>query len=203
MAGGHQSADHGGQLQRQQLGKRGWKCFTARQFVVTKAVDTISAGMLLDWKSSRLARICRSTLGAEASACDTGIDRASFLAYLLTEILMNEASFKLSRTLKIISITDCRSLYDVLCSENPRTEDKRTIVVIRGIQQHVSREQVFWVPTHLQWSDCLTKVSEKLLEGFMSWLKKPWIQLRGVGKSHSSQQSFSSVNFSLKSHDSR
>ena len=167
-----------------------------------KAVDTVSTGMLLDWKSSRSARICRSTLSAEASACDTGIDRASFLAYLLTEILMNEASFKLSRTLRIISVTDCRSLYDVLCSENPRTEDKRTIVVIRGIQQHVSREQVFWVPTHLQWSDSLTKISEKLVEGFMSWLKKPWIQLREAGRTHSSQQNNTNVNFSLQFHDS-
>ena len=67
---------------------------------------------------------CRPTLAAEASACDTGIDRASFMAHLISEILQDKASFLLTRTLRLIGVTDCRSLYDVLVSENPRTEDK-------------------------------------------------------------------------------
>ena len=35
-----------------------------------RATDVISPGLLLDWKSSRSSRVCRSTLAAEASAAD-------------------------------------------------------------------------------------------------------------------------------------
>ena len=132
-----------------------------------KATDTVSQGLLLDWKSSRSARICRSSLSAESSAADTSIERASFLAYMMAEVLQKQPSFKLSRVHRIIAVTDCCSLYDILVSENPRTEDKRTIVVVRGMQQFVGREDMFWVPTTLQWADALTNLNDKLLETFV------------------------------------
>ena len=161
-----------------------------------KITDTTGTGLLIDWKSSRSSRVCRSTLSAEASACDTGIDRAAFLSFLLSEMIFCCPSFKLTRTLRIIGVTDCRSLYDVLVSENPRTEDKRTIVVIRAIQQYLQRPDVHWVPTRLQWADSLTKLSDKLVTTFMQWLEKPWIQLREtVTKTHQAQQNTMSVKF--------
>ena len=167
-----------------------------------KVVDTTGPGLLLDWKSSRSARVCRSTLAAEASACDTGIDRASFMAHLISEILQDKASFLLTRTLRLIGVTDCRSLYDVLVSENPRTEDKRTIVVIRSIQQHLQRLDVHWVPTQLQWADSLTKLSDKLLLEFVAWLRKPWIQLRDMPEStRSTQHKNTSVKFEHSIHE--
>ena len=99
-------------------------------------------------------------------------------------------------------MTDCRSLYDVLVSENPRTEDKRTIVVIRSIQQHLQRLDVHWVPTQLQWADSLTKLSDKLLLGFVSWLKRPWIQLREMPHDpRSTQQNTMSVKFEHSIHE--
>ena len=52
-----------------------------------KITDTTGTGLLIDWKSSRSSRVCRSTLSAEASACDTGIDRAAFLSFLLYEMI--------------------------------------------------------------------------------------------------------------------
>ena len=163
-------------------------------FAEPKATDTTSPGLLVDWKSSHSARVCRSTLSAEASACDTGVDRGAFMSYLASEILQNKPAFKLMRTLRLVSVTDCRSLYDVLVSENPRTEDKRTIVVVRSIQQHLTKDEVFWVPTHLQWADALTKLGDKVLEVFMNWLAKPWIQLR----EHQSQHRIGSVNFAVQ-----
>ena len=92
----------------------------------------------------------------------------------------------------------------MLISENPKTEDKRTIVVIRAIQQHLGRPDVFWVPTDLQWADTLTKLSDKLIERFMEWLRHPWIQLREVAKhpnKHSCQQSIGSVKFRPPVHE--
>ena len=159
-----------------------------------KATDVISPGLLLDWKSSRSSRVCRSTLAAEASAADASVDRASFLNYQLCELLLNRPAFHISskELLRQIQVTDCRSLYDVLVSENPRTEEKRTIVSIRSAQQFLTRENVFWVPTGLQWADGLTKVCSKLMETFACWLRKPWIQLH---EGNVNQQRKMSVNF--------
>ena len=159
-----------------------------------KATDVIMPGLLVDWKSSRSTRVCRSTLAAEASAADMSVDRASLINYMLSELLLNRPAFHISsdELLRMIQATDCRSLYDVLVSENPRTEDKRTIVTIRSAQQFLSRNNVFWIPTALQFADGLTKVSFSLMQTFFEWLQSPWIQLHEV-KGDVSQQSNRSV----------
>lgn len=142
-----------------------------------QVTDAQGPGCLIDFKSSRSSRVCRSTLAAEASAADTSVDRAVFLNYLISEIIQNKPSFKLSILLRTIQVTDCRSLYDVLCSENPNTEEKRTIVTIRSMQQVLSRADVFWVPTIFQWADSLTKISWDLMKNFSECLSQPWIKL--------------------------
>ena len=142
-----------------------------------KATDFDMSATLIDWKSSRSSRVCRSTLAAETSACDTSLDRGSFLASMLTELITDVPSYKQQISNRLITVTDCRSLYDVLVSENPRTDEKRTIVTIRSCQQFVQRTDVFWVPTHLQWADGLTKVCTKLMYSFHEWLQKPWMKL--------------------------
>ena len=144
-----------------------------------KATDVIEAGLLVDWKSSRSTRVCRSTLAAEASAADMSVDRSSLVNYMLSELLLNRPAFHIASCdlLRMVQATDCRSLYDVLVSENPRTEDKRTIVTIRSAQQFLSRDNVFWIPTALQFADGLTKVSMTLMATFYQWLQRPWIQL--------------------------
>ena len=164
-----------------------------------KVTDVIGAGLILDWKSSRSTRVCRSTLAAEASACDMSVDRSSLLNYQLSELLLNRPALHIasSELLRMIQVTDCRSLYDVLVSENPRTEDKRTIVTIRSAQQFLSRQNVFWVPTALMFADGLTKVSTQLMLDFFEWLQRPWIQLH-EGKGNVNQQNIGSVSCSTK-----
>ena len=140
--------------------------------------EFVQTGLLLDWKSSRSSRVCRSTLAAETSAADTSVDRCMYLAYLLTEMLQNCASFQLETLPRTLHITDCKSLYDCIAAENPSTEEKRVIISIRAIQEHVTKDQIHWVPTDLMWADALTKTCGKLMQNFQSWLQKPWIKLR-------------------------
>ena len=161
-----------------------------------KATDVIQPGLLVDWKSSRSTRVCRSTLAAEASAADMSVDRASLINYMLSELLLNRPAFHIPSCdlLRMVQATDCRSLYDVLVSENPRTEDKRTIVTIRSAQQFLSRDNVFWIPTAIQFADGLTKVSQNLMISFYNWLQEPWIQLHECKRNVNQQNSWS-VNF--------
>ena len=138
-----------------------------------RVLDSIGLD-LLDWKSSWSSCICRSFLAAEASAADVSVDRSSFISRLISELIFHEKSFQLSRTLRFILVTDCyyRCLHDVLCSENPKTENKRTF-------------------------DGFTKDDSKLLERFVQCLQGPWIQLREVGRM---QRNIVSVNISEHFH---
>ena len=145
-----------------------------------RVTESVQTGLLLDWKSSRSSRVCRSTLAAETSAADTSVDRCMYLAYLLSEMLQNCPSFQLETLPRTLHVTDCKSLYDCVAAENPSTEEKRVIISIRAIQDHVARDQIHWVPTELQWADGLTKTCVKLMSNFQSWLQKPWVKLRNT-----------------------
>lgn len=142
-----------------------------------RVTDQDGGATLVDWKSSRSGRVCRSTLAAEASACDTALDRGAFISAMLTELLTDVPSYKQTYNNRLIAVTDCRSLYDVLCSENPNTDEKRAIITIRSCQQYVQRADVFWVPTGLEWADGLTKIQAALMNQFHQWLQRPWIKL--------------------------
>ena len=129
---------------------------------------------VLDWKSSRSPRVCRSTLAAEASAGDEVADRSSFANLFLSELLYLEPAHRVGNGVSWVQATDAKSLYDAVLSENPNLADKRTLVSIRAIQETTSAEQMHWLPTRFQFSDGLTKVDERLRSTFCTWLQQPW-----------------------------
>ncbi len=111
---------------------------------------------LIDWKSSRSVRVCRSTLVAEASAGDGVADRSSP-----------------DCRLQSVQATDAKSLYDAIVSQNPNMTDKRTLVSVRAIQESVNCDQIYWLPTRFQFADGLTKSDERLRRSFTRWLQHP------------------------------
>lgn len=135
---------------------------------------------IIDWRSNRSSRICRSTLAAEAIACDDCVDRSYFVNVTLTEILTGVPPHKdpSKWRLRQLQVTDCRSLFDAVSAENPRTTEKRTYVDIRSIQEFIGVETIFWTPTALMFADGLTKATKVLREVFAKWLSKPYVQLK-------------------------
>ena len=71
-----------------------------------------SPGFILDWKRGRSARICRSTLAAEACAADEGTDRSTYLNMVITELLYLKPAFNGEMRMNAVHITDAKSLYD-------------------------------------------------------------------------------------------
>ena len=132
---------------------------------------------LVDWKSGRSARVCRSTLAAEASAADEGADRSAYINMLASELLYCSPAHRLGPRLDFVQATDAKSLYDAVVATNPNLTDKRSLVNVRAIQESVSGNQMHWLPTRLQFADGLTKVSETLRSFFRSWLSKPFAVL--------------------------
>ncbi|CAK9043953.1 Protein NO VEIN (Protein EMBRYO DEFECTIVE 2597) [Durusdinium trenchii] len=115
-------------------------------------------GGLIDWKSSRSKRVCRSTLAAEAVSADSAADRLAYVQYALGELVFGVAAHRVGPRLRALLATDCKSLYDSVSSPNPTVEDKRSLVNIRSIQEVVSRNTIHWIPTALQMADRYVEV---------------------------------------------
>ena len=142
-----------------------------------QCTETITAGNVIDWRSHRSARVCQSKLAAEACSCDDAVDRAYYINITLAEILKAEPAHRTTFRLPQLQVTDCKSLYDAICAQNPRTLEKRTMVDIRSIQEFANEKSIRWTPTELMWADGLTKCSKALLLEFAAWLKQPYVKL--------------------------
>lgn len=142
----------------------------------TSSVGGESAGSILEWKSRR---VCRSTLSAEAAAADTARDHAEFVAMTLSEMLFSDfiATSSADPRLRMIPVTDCKSLFDSVRKLTGTCEDKRTQIDIISIRQSCASD-IKWVPTTLQRADALTKRDTKLRNEFRDFMNNPVVVLR-------------------------
>ena len=115
-----------------------------------QVTETTCHAHILDWKSGRSPRVCRSTLASEACACDEASDRACFANLVLSELLYQKAAYLGDLKLNSLLCTDAKSLYDCLVAENPAVTDKRSMVQIRAVQQNHAPAAIRWIPTKLQ-----------------------------------------------------
>ena len=98
--------------------------------------QTTCNGFLLDWKSGRSPRVCRSTLASEACAADEAADRSSFANLMITELLHQKKAFKGDQKMKSFLCTDAKSLFDALEAENPNLSGSNQINT--AVLQHIS-----------------------------------------------------------------
>ena len=146
--------------------------------------QVITKGNIVDWRSNRSSRVCRSTLAAESIACDDCVDRAHYVLLVLNELLTGTAFHRDPKKWKLQQpqVTDCRSLFDAVSAENPRTAEKRTHVYRHQVDPGVHNSSTsFWCPTNLMWADGLTKCTRQLRDDMAAWLKRPFIQLKALG----------------------
>lgn len=159
------------------------RCLKSQYGVITvlcpaNVTEVTCYGFLLDWRSGRTPRVCRSTLASEACASDEAADRACFANLVLSELLYQKAAFLGDLRLNSFLCTDAKSLYDCLVAENPVLTDKRSMVQVRSVQQSHPPSAIRWVPTKLQFADGLTKLATELRAFFGSWCQGPWSQLQ-------------------------
>ena len=144
------------------------------------ALESPSPASVLEWKSHRLKRATRSTIGSEAAAMDAAVDHGFYLGLMLSEFIV--PSFRATEHIKsavpIFPCTDCKSLYDALRKLQLSVDEKRVLIDINAIKEIVQGDTVRWVPSHLQYADGLTKRSAALRDTFRNWLEKPVISLQ-------------------------
>ncbi|CAE7284877.1 GIP, partial [Symbiodinium necroappetens] len=144
----------------------------------TTVLQKTVPAMIVDWKSCRSQRVCRSTLAAESCAADEACDRSSYVNMFLGELLYEVPAHRVGQRLHNLAAMDAKSLYDVVVSDSPNLSDKRSLVNIRAIQEVVAAERFHWVPTTLMWADSLTKQSLELQLSMHDWLQNPTATLK-------------------------
>ncbi|CAE7230751.1 RE1, partial [Symbiodinium sp. CCMP2456] len=156
----------------------GYLVFVTGQNVFTVEGDSAS---LVEWRSHRIQRRCRSTLAAETMSMDAGFDAAIFVRELLAEALLE--TYRPTQSGRLPEwflpphvVTDCRSLYDLVTKDGPlgATQEKRLTLDIGAIRESAEeldrdcenlKETFRWADSASQLADHLTK-------------KKPSWQLR-------------------------
>ena len=99
----------------------GYMVYVAGEGAVTAEGDLAN---LVDWRSHKIKRQCRSTLAAETMSLDEAVDAGLYVREMLAEILVQDyvpsQSGRLpSDFLPMCAATDCRSLYDLLVKDGP------------------------------------------------------------------------------------
>jgi len=116
-----------------------------------------------DWFSRRTKRVVRSTLAAEAIACDACADHVFFLASFYSRLLHRQVPGDGHPKVSCHVCTDCRSLYDACSKVMPSLDEKRTLIDVLSIKQSLANGTLRWLPTTEQRADGLTKIATELM----------------------------------------
>ena len=129
-----------------------------------KDMNTVHKCCLLAWKSTKIKRICRSTLAAETMALTEGVEESLYLRSFLVEL-----GFSVS----IEAYTDNLSLREAVYSTK-QVDDKQTRIDIAALQQMLQEnkvKQINWCSSDKQLANALTKKgasAKTLLEAMCS-----------------------------------
>ena len=123
---------------------------------------------MLEWKSWKLKRVCRSSLSAECQATAAALDNLNFMRLCWEMLFSNHSRPKLDQDEKLkhapeaCLITDCKGLFDAVNrnqSAGLGLSEKRTAIECLSIRQITSESGVTvkWVNSDRQVADILTK----------------------------------------------
>ena len=116
-------------------------------------VDEYSNCALISWGSHREKRVARSTLTAETLAMCDAVDRAAVINVVLSNLIFCD-----ERRLRIICLTDSRSLYEAIRTSHT-TREKRLLIDICALREASDRDEieVQWIDTKRNLANSLTK----------------------------------------------
>ena len=130
---------------------------------VLKVKEEPVVSSMVEFRSSRITRVVKSSLAAEGNALSTAADEQLFLR-LLTGALwygpeVVKADWKESLRVPGIVVTDAKALFDHLEKTGHMTSERQTMLDILAAKQLVESASmmVAWVPTFRQFADALTK----------------------------------------------
>ena len=124
--------------------------------------------MVVDWRSWKLPRVCRSSLAAESQAASEACDVLLFTCLFYKLIFLPDLNLEAIESSRLshqpVIVTDAKALYDLLIKQELQAggaSDKRTAIEVLVSQDKLSccGGIVRWVSSELQFADGLTKSS--------------------------------------------
>ena len=104
---------------------------------------------VIDWKSWKLKRVCRSSLAAETQAFTDAVDQLNWIRLFMAEILSTRA-LDFRKTDEILNampeahvITDCKSLYDSTISKEDNGERLHSKLLLNVFHLSSTTGQLF------------------------------------------------------------
>ena len=203
---GLQDASFANDVETNKLGQRsGFRSQSGRLVCLagpTFKKDKTGPLLLLDWHSTTIKRVCRSTLQAETMSLLSGMEECEHLRMMLHGLRREHHRFdktwqtEAMDNINVELYTDCRSLDEYVNQPGLHSvSDKRLAIDLTGIRQQIWRRQqeetgdplitdrlpldastrLHWVNTEKMAADCLTKsMRPKSLTAVMSG---QWISL--------------------------
>ena len=114
----------------------------------------MSDACIISWSSTKVKRVVRSTIAAEALSLQEGLEDAMYLKTLITELLPKQ-----DNSLPIVAIVDNKSVIEALNSTK-MVDDKRLRLDIAAIKESMRKNEIAeikWAPGGEQLANCLTK----------------------------------------------
>jgi hypothetical protein len=123
---------------------------------------------VLDFRSYRLARICRSSFAAETYALEEGVDqceviRGQFAEMLGVDISQCRKTPEVLQRVPVVAVTDAKDTHDKALSDTSTHGAQKSLAFSIGFLKRYFRQPATalrWVETENQLSDALTKDME-------------------------------------------
>eukprot|EP00971_Amphidinium_carterae_P326077 6456685-Amphidinium_carterae.1 len=115
---------------------------------------------LLEWDSSTIKRVVRSTLAAEASSASQAYDRLVFLKFAWSRLQGQTGHWSVVNECSAGHlVTDCQSLHDHVNTSTGNVQEKRIALDLLDLRAAVEQgsDEIHWQSTHLMPADGLTK----------------------------------------------
>ena len=125
---------------------------------------------LIEWRSWKLKRVCRSSRSSEAQAQSEALDQLNYIRLFWSEILLfkgvncHRQDDELAKMPPGLMVTDCKSLFDAVERHQEQglgLSEKRTAVEVLAIRQISKATNITtkWVNSDRRLADILTKDS--------------------------------------------
>lgn len=137
---------------------------------------------VVEFTTTKSTRVVRSSMAAESCSLSLAIDRHMY-ARLILDMLLRGAyevtpQWRTECQVKGGVVTDAKSLYDHLSTTGQIPQERQTMLDLLAAKSLLEQEaaKLFWVPTHRQYADVLTKRMKDLL--WEEFVRKGTISLK-------------------------
>ena len=123
----------------------------------------------VEFTTTKSSRVVRSSMAAEACSMSIAVDRHMYARLVLDMLLRGSypvtASWREDCRVKGGVVTDAKSLYDHLSTTGQIPKERQTMLDLLASKHLLEGDlfKLFWVPTHRQFADVLTKKMKDIL----------------------------------------